>query len=456
MAQDLLCTLLDFLEVFRPALTRPGFEKLLVVFAGWVQTPGAHAITEALVVTRVAARRHHEAFHRFFSRGTWNPDELGLLLFGSILKLLAPAAPLRIAVDDTLAPKKGAHVFGIGSHIDAVRSTKKFRVFCFGHCWVVLAVLLPVPFSSSVWALPVLFRLYRNKKECATKGHLYRKKTELAREMVNLFVTWVGGRRVELAADSAYCNDTVMRGLSPSVILLGSMRPDAVLTTSPEAVRGKQGGRPRKRGMVLPKPEVLARHNNSRSPWQTCEATLYGKQRSIHYKECVAQWYRACGTRLLRVVIVFVPDGAIHCRVFFSTDPTLSVVQILEGYAGRWSIEVTFKNLKQLLGFADSQARKKQAVERTAPFVGMTYTLLVLWFTQHAHLTDAATPPVRPWYRHKRGFSFADVLRTAQRVLAPIDVLDPRCAITNLHQLTPSHAPLSRIERPTGYVKGET
>ena len=60
----------------------------------------------------------------------------------------------------------------------------------------------------------MLFRLYRNKKECAAKGHPYRKKTELARETLDALLGWTGGRRVELTAALAYCNSTVMRGLN--------------------------------------------------------------------------------------------------------------------------------------------------------------------------------------------------------------------------------------------------
>src|SRR5271154_1726366 len=102
MGHDVLATMLELLEVFRPALTKPGFVNFLVVFAGWGQTSGTHAITEALVVTSVSGRRHHEAFHRFFSRGTWSPDEMGRLLFGCIVRMLAASGPVRIAVDDTL------------------------------------------------------------------------------------------------------------------------------------------------------------------------------------------------------------------------------------------------------------------------------------------------------------------------------------------------------------------
>lgn len=421
MAQTGLRTLVALLEVLRPALTAPSFQRLVVIFSGWLRTAGQHAVTEALVVTGVAGRQHHEAFHRFFSRGTWDPDEWGRLLFGLIVRMLPADAPLRAVVDDTLAPKKGPHVFGIGSHIDAVRSTRRQKVFCFGHCWVVLAVLVRVPFSRRSWALPVLLRLYRNKKECEQRKHPYRKKTELARAMIDVLVRWCGERRIDLTADVAYCNDTVTRGLAASVVLVGAMRPDAVLTDPPPP-RTKRAGRPAMRGRVLRKPEALAR--DKRSAWQACEVELYGRRRTVQYKSCVAQWYRACGTRLLKVVVVREERGTIGCRVFFSMDATLSVQQVLETYAGRWNIEVCFRELKQLLGFADSSARKREAVERTAPFVALTYTVLVLWCAQSRSALRLAAPPLRPWYRHKQGLSFADVLRAAQRALGASRVRD--------------------------------
>lgn len=38
MAYDLLRTMLEQMEVLRPAFTRPGFGNMLVVFVGWVLT----------------------------------------------------------------------------------------------------------------------------------------------------------------------------------------------------------------------------------------------------------------------------------------------------------------------------------------------------------------------------------------------------------------------------------
>ncbi|PTL74963.1 hypothetical protein [Vitiosangium sp. GDMCC 1.1324] len=40
----------------------------------------------------------------------------------------------------------------------------------FGHVWVVLAVLVPVPFSRRVWALPILFRLFRPQADCVPQA----------------------------------------------------------------------------------------------------------------------------------------------------------------------------------------------------------------------------------------------------------------------------------------------
>lgn len=357
-------------DCFRMGLTRPGFCNVFVVLVGWVLTRGQHAVTEALVATDVARRRHWEAFHRFFSRGAWSPDLLGRLVFARLKRHIGDG-PVRAVLDDTVAPKKGVHVFGIGSHIDAVRSTRAHRAFVFGHCWVVLAVLVRVPFSSRAWALPVLFRLYRNLKECTRRRAVYKKKTELAREMLDELVSWVGDRRIELAADSAYCNDTVCRGLADNVMLFGAMRPDAVLTALPTARDKAVAGRPRVRGKLLRKPEQVAR--DGRTPWRTVSAKLYGRTTAVRYKSFDAQWYRATGTRLLRIVVVECTTGRLPIRVFFSTDATLDVATILETYAGRWGIEVFFRDAKRLLGFADSQARKETAVRRVAPMVGLLH-----------------------------------------------------------------------------------
>lgn len=437
MLEPRILGLLRIFDALRPAFTRPSFHNFVQVALGWLVVPGRHGVGAALVAGRVSGRRHHASFHRLFSQARWEPEEVGRWLFARVVSRLCEAAPVALALDDTLAHKKGPKVFGLGAHLDAVRSTRRHRVFAFGHVWVVLAVVVPLPFSTRQWALPVLFRLYRTKRECARNGQRYRKKTELAREMLEVVAGWVEGRRCEIAADAAYCNDTVTRGLASNLVLFGRMRPDAVLTALPHECEGpRPAGRPRVRGQRLPTPLALARARDT--PWREVQATLYRARRTVRYTECVAQWYRACGTRLLKVVIVPVSTGTQEVQAFFCTDPALDAAYLLERYASRWGIEVTFRDLKQHLGFAESSARTPRAVQRTAPFVGLLYTLVVLWYAECGHRSPFDVWPCRPWYARKRHPSFEDMLWAVRRALSSHDIADPAHAFNNLQNPSPA------------------
>lgn len=54
MRNDVLSRPLDALGAFRLPLTRPRFANFPVIAVGWIQSHGAHAVTEALVVSGVA------------------------------------------------------------------------------------------------------------------------------------------------------------------------------------------------------------------------------------------------------------------------------------------------------------------------------------------------------------------------------------------------------------------
>lgn len=417
-----IAALVLLLQELRPAFTQPTFRRFVDVVFGWLLVRGPHAVTGALVASGTAGRRHHAGYHRLFSGAAWEPDELGRLVFLQITRLMPEGAPIPLVMDDTLAQKKGPKIFGLGTHLDPVRSTRRVRIFTFGHVWVVLSVVVKLPFSRRPWALPVLFRLYRNVKDCERNEAPYRKKTELARQMVDVIATWAPERRFELAADSAYCNDTVTRGLAEHVVLYGRMRPDAALSAPPEV--GSAGrGRPRVRGARVPRPEEWAK--DASVPWRKLTVTLYGSTREVEFKSFKAQWYRACGGRLLTIVVVRVSTGTVPFQVFFCTDPTTNVAEVLERYASRWAIEVTFRDLKQLLGFADSQARTPKAVLRTAPFAGLLYSVVVVWYATVGHGSRFDVVPLRPWYRQRRAPSLADMLEAVRRAVEHGGILDP-------------------------------
>jgi hypothetical protein len=64
-------------------------------------------------------------------------------------------------------------------------------------------------------------------------------------------------RRVEIVADSAYCNSTLTSELPKHLVLFGVMRPDAALPALPAEQDQKRGGRPRVRGQRVTAHTIL-------------------------------------------------------------------------------------------------------------------------------------------------------------------------------------------------------
>jgi len=60
-------------------------------------------------------------------------------------------------------------------------------------------------------------------------------------------------------------------------------------------------------------------------------------------------------------------------------------------YAMRWSVEVTFRDSKQCLGFKEPQGWSRKAVERTAPLAMLLHTLVVFWFAKEGRHERPAT-----------------------------------------------------------------
>ena len=99
------------------------------------------------------------------------------------------------------------------------------------------------------------------------------------------------------------------------------------------------------------------------------------------------------------------------------------------------------RRVLQLLGFSSSRARSRLAVLRTAPWVGLCYTLLVLWYVELGLDTSQMGLPIRPWYRTKHTIAFADILRLAQQTRSTADWVDPRLLLARLCDSTPPLQP---------------
>src|SRR5437879_538314 len=410
------------------------FEWLML---GWVQCQGRRTVTEVALAAGAIGARHISVFHRFFSRASWTLDALGHVVFTLALQWLPGDQPLVVLGDDTLARKGGKSIALASMHHDPLLSSARKPFASFGHVWVVLALWVPLRFGSGRgFALPILFRLYVSSKRggerhragqrqgrvgprlrAARKAHAQHQpvtKLELLREMVALVAQWAGERTVYLVVDSAYAGRTVLEDRPPNVHVISRLRWDAALYAPPPPRRPGQKGRPRRRGDRLPAlQQRIARCRH----WTALPLVLYGRAVTRRVLTLGALWYGDLRWRLGGIVVVRDPSRRRHDEAFFCTDLGRDAAFVLQTYAARWTLEVTFHDSKQHLGFGQAQNQTPRAVARPAPFAGVVYSLVLLWAAAHLEQGGTLSWSVRPWHRSKTAVAFPDLLMALRQEL---------------------------------------
>jgi hypothetical protein len=439
--QYILASLQVILDSFSGCFTRPSFENFVALASGWILCQGRHCISRVIQVAGGrGGEKHFATLYRFLSRARWSPDDLGRVLFELLLRLLPK--DIEALVDDTLCRHRGPRIFGAAMHHDAALSTYgrgtsfgRTKLFSCGHCWVVLAVRVPLPWDRDRGiALPILFRLYRSKKRCDERS--YRKRTELAHELVTLLESWIpAGYRLFVAGDGEYASKTLVRKLSLNTTFIGPMLMDAALFEPAGRYRGM--GRPRKVGRRLRSPKQMAKVGSL--SWRKVVVRAYGRRMKLLIKERTCLWYTVAGTRLVRMIVTRDPKGRAEDRAYFSTDPDMTAAEILERFAHRWLIEVSFRDVKQHMGAEDPQngwgrtrrrrrgkkkpgpqprgKRGREAVLHTLPLAFVAYAIVVLWYLEQGSANNDVRRVIEhsPWYRRKTSPSFADMLVALRR-----------------------------------------
>lgn len=399
----LVSSFLDLVQQVSCVMTQPTFHSFLIVVTGWAFAR-RRTVTNMIVAAHAVDTKHHSAFHRVFAAARWSLDELGLAVFDLILPWLDDG-DVMLALDDTLARKRGLKVYGVGMHHDPLLSTRRTAVMNWGHSWVVLGVIVRFPFRpEKYFCLPILFRLYISKQTASKRGGRYRTRPELAVEMLHVLCKAYEHRRFHVIADSAYGGKSVYLKLPANCNLTSRLDLDARLHEPCPARKPGTNGRPRKRGKRLPTPRQMLTQRSRR-----LTLNIYGRQDRSRVSDRVAYLY-AMPERPVRVVAVEPLTGGRKMQAFYSTRHDASAEQVLTWYAQRWSIEETFHDAKGSLGFEEPQGWSKRAVERTAPTAMLLYSLVLLWFARCGH--RSYQPLQRPWYRHKSRASFPDMLAT--------------------------------------------
>ncbi|HXH08890.1 MAG TPA: transposase, partial [Alphaproteobacteria bacterium] len=402
------------LETFRPCFTSPTYRNFYLLALGAILAQGRRTVTELLRVTRgLGPQKHFSTYHRLLSQSRWSLLALARILAGLVVGLVPPGEELRAVGDDTTARRTGSKVYGVGCHRDAVSSTKKVLNFCFGHKWVVLAVLVRFPWTTRPWALPVLCLLYRTPKSDEKEGRKHRTLEDLMTVGLRILRRWFPARKITFVGDGAYGSHRLAGAARRlQITVVSRLRKDAALYAEAPRRRKGQRGRPRKKGRRLASPEAIARHRNA--SWTTMLVEWYGGRiRQV-------RWLSGTGCRhtpgqepiLIRWVLVEdLLTGRQEC--FYSTDPNQPPQSIIETYVLRWYIETTFQECRRHLGLETSRNRVRNSVLRTVPCLFGLFSVITVWFARHCQ-AGVPTPGADPWY-HKDELTFTDVIALLRR-----------------------------------------
>jgi DDE superfamily endonuclease len=329
------------------------------------------------------------------------------LLHGVVKPLVAEAQRVLLALDDTPTARSGPWVQGAGIHHNPAPGPAG-SPYVYGHVWVVLGLLAPHPLWGVI-ALPLLARLYVRAKDLGgiDPWHRppFRTKLALAVELLRWAVahlhSW--GKSLWVVADGAYAKAAVLKPLRAlGVTVVSRLRKDAALWTVPGPRPTGRRGRPR----VYGEDRIhLANRAGQRRGWHTGTVNLYGQTVVKRYKTFLATWRPAGG--VIRVVLVDEPTG---WRAYFSTDPAVTVADILGAVADRFALETTFRDCKDVVGAGQQQVRFVWASVGAFHLGLWTFTLTEAWawgrpkaeLVGHRFASPWDAAPRRPSHADKR------------------------------------------------------
>jgi hypothetical protein len=407
-------TLSRVLDEFRSCFTAPTFETFTAMVAGLVAQPVARTVCGMLAGAGLTQIWHHCRAHRFFSAARWCPRQVGLVLAGLVVAhLLAAGAPVMVAVDDTLFRRRGRKVHGVGwFHDGSAAGQVKLG---FGNNWVVAAIIVTLPFCARPVAVPVLATL------ALKKG---RSKPDLARDLVDALAERFADRAIQVVADAAYgCGSFAGLGYDMTMTMTTRARSTAVFFELAPPRTGKRG-RPRLKGNRIGTPGDIARC----AQWKTVTVARYGTTATVALTERLCLWYGTWRTDTVRVILLRdTPRTSGYDLAVVTTDLTATPEDIIARYAARWSIEVTFFDVKNILGVGQARNRVTKAVERTVPFGLFCHSLLIIWYALHgnAAIDTAHRRMFAPWYQSKAEPSTLDMLTSLRRQIIAARFLPP-------------------------------
>jgi DDE superfamily endonuclease len=391
-----------------------------VLLLGAILAPGERTVAAILRVMGRSNDRQFQNYHRVLNRATWSSRALSRILLLLLVSLFVPDnAPVVIGIDETIERRRGSKIAARGIYRDPVRSSKEFFVKTSGLRWISLMLLTPIPWAHRVWALPFLTVLAPSERYHEQRKKRHKTITDWARQLIRQVHRWLPTRQLIIVADGRYAVVAFLANLVrvPLVTLVIRLRPDAALYDPAPAREAGKRGRPAVKGKR--QPTLAKRLADPTTVWQECTVAWYGGiTRTVEIATGTALWYHpGIAPVAIRWILVRDPQGRFASQAVLCTDQNADPVEILAWFVMRWSVEVTFHEVRTHLGVETQRHWSDLAILRTTPALLALFSLVTIFAQQ---LLDEHPFPVRQaaWYAKARP-TFSDTLAFVRQHLWP-------------------------------------
>jgi DDE superfamily endonuclease len=433
----------EVLAVFRPLFTAQTWRKLMTLLTGTLLAQGRRTVAAALGASGNDQAPNWSCFHQVLNRARWAPLAVSRQLLLLIVATFVPAgASVDLVIDETLERRWGSKISKRGHYRDSALSSRERSVSSPGLRWIVMAVVVTLPWTKQRWALPFLCVLATTPEVSERLGKRHKTVGMWAHQMISLVRRWLPDRSIKLMGDTAYSVlELGLHAQHQQVTLVTTGRLDAVLHEPPPERTRHTIGRPRVVGTRLPALEQVLQ--DPQTVWQKLTLDWYGEgERTLEICTGTALWYRYGSDPLpIRWVLTRDASGKRPPKAIFSTDPTQTAEQIVTDFMKRWSLEVTFEEGRAHLGIETQRQWSDLAIERSTPLLFGLYSLVTL-FGRALHPDGHIPVAQAAWYR-KHTATFRDVLALVRQHLwgygtfptSPADagvVLVPRSTLKRL------------------------
>jgi hypothetical protein len=403
------------ISVFAPLFSKKVFEHAKLLVLGCILSVGKRTVCGCLHTLGLGHEKQFHKYHRVLNLAKWSAHAASAKLLQLLVNtFFEPNQALVFGIDETLERRWGPKIKARAIYRDSVRSSGSHFTKSSGLRWMCLMLLSPIPWANRIWALPFFTALCPSERFYQDKPRKHKKLTDWARQMILQLHRWLPHRKIIIVADASYCTYELLDAIGKKVSMITRLRLDARLFDFPlPNPKGKRGPKP----IVGPRqPQLVKQVDDPTTPWTTITLSeWYGqKQKKLLFISKKAIWYKSGMPPVpCRWILLRDPEGKAQPTALICTDLEMIPIDIIRHFVQRWSVEVTFEEVRKHLGVETQRQWSDLAIARTTPVLMALFSLVTLW----AHQLNETQPIAAKsfaWYQ-KSHPTFSDAIACVRR-----------------------------------------